>query len=660
MRISMAPHRLLLLAVLLFALGSALTGRTLNAQDDRPLVAEPIVATFQGGELTLTGSALGEPPSLRAVLFDYGSRSQSVTADSPLVGVWQDDLVRLTLPPDVQSGQLRVLVDGVPSDPVDLMVFGYEAFDIPVTPGTNDRPLAVAVAADGTTWINQEFHLELKSVSPGGAYRGIEIPQADGPGIFALTLMDVDQRSRISWIGAGITVDSAGDVWFTEGGARHYEGPHANTSRVIRYDPVADEFACFAVPIDNAQITGVLPDLSRGIVWYSETNVTDSTITVFRPDSSRSDCLYDPYKDEPPAQVCDTLELGCHRRYVLPHPGTYAAELVMDAHGDIWYTGFFSQAVGRLNTGTGDVLELPLPQTTARQGPGTIVGSGPWSLQFDSEGDLWISELFDGAILQVYPDMLASHDCERLEAEGQNPCIDEVFVGSDGLDRKFIEWLAVDSADLVWFAVTQFRTGDEPSAPARIGFVSQGHDDAVVFLPEREDLTWVTGIAAHPDHASISFANPAERKLGRLRLLGEAGPPDEPLAADRDSDGDGCSDVQELGPDPQLGGGRDPDSFWDFFDVPNMSNVRDGAVSLAPDAYSVILKLGAKDNNGAAIINRYSDPMSPPPADRSAYHPAFDRSPPPPGGDPWDSGPPDGAITLYDLLLVVFQYGHRC
>lgn len=42
-------------------------------------------------------------------------------------------------------------------------------------------------------------------------------------------------------------------------------------------------------------------------------------------------------------------------------------------------------------------------------------------------------------------------------------------------------------------------------------------------------------------------------------------PSPTPLATD--SDGDGCTDAEELGLQPELGGDRDPDNFWDFYDV---------------------------------------------------------------------------------------------
>ncbi len=129
---------------------------------------------------------------------------------------------------------------------------------------------------------------------------------------------------------------------------------------------------------------------------------------------------------------------------------------------------------------------------------------------------------------------------------------------------------------------------------------------------------------------------------------------------DFDSDGDGCSDLQELGLDATAGGQRDPNNFWDFFDVPDAANVRDGNVSLSIDIFSILYKMGATDEGGTAAINRNTDPMSPPPVDLTAYHPAFDRSPGPPGAAPWSLGPPDGRIDFVELFAVVWQYGHTC
>ncbi len=120
----------------------------------------------------------------------------------------------------------------------------------------------------------------------------------------------------------------------------------------------------------------------------------------------------------------------------------------------------------------------------------------------------------------------------------------------------------------------------------------------------------------------------------------------------KDSDGDGCSDAQELGANPALGGQRDPDYFWDFFDVPTGSPLaRDRAVT-AGDIAGVVQRFGA---TGSAA----GDPLSlPPPA--PAYHTAYDRGGVMPGQDPWDLQPADGSITAGDIAASVAQFGHSC
>jgi glucose/arabinose dehydrogenase len=126
-----------------------------------------------------------------------------------------------------------------------------------------------------------------------------------------------------------------------------------------------------------------------------------------------------------------------------------------------------------------------------------------------------------------------------------------------------------------------------------------------------------------------------------------------------DTDGDGCVDGAELGLNPEAGGMRDPLNFWDFFDTPNASGERDAVVDLNNDLFGVLFRYGTGDEGGKAPVNRYSDPLAPAP--RRSYHPAFDRSPAPPGARPWDLGPPDGSIDLLvDIFGIAAQYGNAC
>ncbi len=103
-----------------------------------------------------------------------------------------------------------------------------------------------------------------------------------------------------------------------------------------------------------------------------------------------------------------------------------------------------------------------------------------------------------------------------------------------------------------------------------------------------------------------------------------------------DSDGDGCTDLEELGGDPALGGQRNPLSRWDFYDVNG-----DKTVTMFDDILAVAMAFGS--------------------ASGPNYDPSLDRSPAPPGVAPWELGPPDGAINvLDDVLGAAAQFGHTC
>lgn len=117
-----------------------------------------------------------------------------------------------------------------------------------------------------------------------------------------------------------------------------------------------------------------------------------------------------------------------------------------------------------------------------------------------------------------------------------------------------------------------------------------------------------------------------------------------------DTDSDGCPNILENGANAALGGRRNYLNFWDFFDTPGPTNVRDQAISVG-DIFRVVSRFGATGDLSVS-------PLAMPPA--SGYHTAFDRSSTVPGGDPWDLQPPDGVIATNDILFSVIQFGHSC
>jgi hypothetical protein len=109
---------------------------------------------------------------------------------------------------------------------------------------------------------------------------------------------------------------------------------------------------------------------------------------------------------------------------------------------------------------------------------------------------------------------------------------------------------------------------------------------------------------------------------------------DTPHPSSVDSDGDGCSDEEELGSNPALGGQRDRYNPYDFFDTP----VLDGSISVG-DIAQLVARFGYSTGS-AGCSEAY---------DRTLVGPL-----------PWDLGPPNGSVTVQDVALIVAQFGHSC
>ena len=125
-----------------------------------------------------------------------------------------------------------------------------------------------------------------------------------------------------------------------------------------------------------------------------------------------------------------------------------------------------------------------------------------------------------------------------------------------------------------------------------------------------------------------------------------------PALDTNDTDSDGCSDLDEIGPNQALGGKRDPIHFWDFFDSPTGPMLQRDKSVAGTDFFALLSRFGA---NGDPEIDPLSSPPSPP-----VYHTAYDRGPAVAGSDPWDLTAANGSIAGTDFFAMLAQFGHSC
>ncbi|OGO49970.1 MAG: hypothetical protein A2148_07675 [Chloroflexi bacterium RBG_16_68_14] len=134
---------------------------------------------------------------------------------------------------------------------------------------------------------------------------------------------------------------------------------------------------------------------------------------------------------------------------------------------------------------------------------------------------------------------------------------------------------------------------------------------------------------ANGDNVPITTGEQAGAKVADTLLITCVDP------LDFDKDGDGCTTRRELGPDERLGGRRDPNNPWDFYDTNG-----DRRIDAPNDILGVMLRYSA-------------NPALP-------YDPAYDRGPSA-GPNAWNTTGPDGRINASnDILSVMFQYQHNC
>ena len=181
-------------------------------------------------------------------------------------------------------------------------------------------------------------------------------------------------------------------------------------------------------------------------------------------------------------------------------------------------------------------------------------------------------------------------------------------------------------------------------------------------------LSW--SVFGSGGNSSSSTSYDLTSGTGQSSSIGESGSTNYRLCAGflcgvgLDDDGDGCTNAAEQQPKAQAasGGGRDPQYFWDFYDVwthppGDPQGWERNRVINVFDILAVARRFGA----GSALTKEDAQIEAlTPPTDETSYHAGYDRGPVI-GANNWNRDRPDGSINIVnDLLGVALQFGHNC
>ena len=150
-----------------------------------------------------------------------------------------------------------------------------------------------------------------------------------------------------------------------------------------------------------------------------------------------------------------------------------------------------------------------------------VVGSGPWQILLGPNDDIVFNEFFDSTLGRFRISRLGDPACLRLNAQGRNPCIEEIVVPEVDLKHHQLHSIAFDPEGRLWF--TQHTSGDQLDSTVSLGFVT-ADGAAIVLLPslagfDPDDAPSAAGIAIDPVTHDVWFAEFWRQRIGRLRWL---------------------------------------------------------------------------------------------------------------------------------------------
>jgi len=171
-----------------------------------------------------------------------------------------------------------------------------------------------------------------------------------------------------------LTVDHSGRVWFGEMG-RNY---------LAVFDPRTQTFQQMTPPHGRFGMMGIQV-ASDDTIWFAEQYA--NYIGHYFPRTGRFQLYPLPVYTVPdPSNAGKTLTLP-----------SAPNDLSLDAHGDVWFTEFNVDRLGRLDPRTGHMQQYPL---TAKQ---SVEKLAPYGVAVDPEGNVWFTESSNDHIGRLDP-----------------------------------------------------------------------------------------------------------------------------------------------------------------------------------------------------------------------------------------------------------------
>jgi len=250
-----------------------------------------------------------------------------------------------------------------------------------------------------------------------------------------------------------ITVDGAGNVWFTE----------SNASKLGMFNPLNQTFREYKVPWVG-DMWGIIVDQSES-VWFTLSSGKGSVSPggAIVPGGFGSIVRFNPLT-------------GNFTRIPIPTLSAFPLRLQMDPQGRVWFTELLGNKIGVYDASLNSLKEYRCPTNM----------SGPADLTFDAKGNLWFTEAYASQLGEFNPTLQSFVEYPL----GGNASSDMISspVGI-AIDAKGIVWVADHGGNwIVRFdpqtkTTTKFPTHIPPSDVYPISLVND-------ILLDKEGRVW--------------------------------------------------------------------------------------------------------------------------------------------------------------------------